>query len=214
MDEAGVGGAVVEGLPFFFFGVEAIAVAGPEPVAAVGRREEASGAAGGGEHGADDIVPDVGGHEGGFVEDGEIEAGAAEFVGAVGAADGDHAAFWQVNSPFGCAYYEAGEVFYRAYQVAPDLACHLVGGADPPAVFVFEVGGSEDLDDSQLRFAPAAAAGYGFEAGGVVEDFPLSGVWRSAENGRRHIRFGWMFRFALAGSAPGYHSVPPVFGLG
>ena len=187
VNEIGIGGFEMEGLPFRFLGVEAGAVAAPEPVASVGCAEEAGDAAGKGEHGADDIVPDARGHEGGFVKDGKIQAFAAEFIGVVGAADGDHATFGQVNATFSRAYYDAGEVFDAGFEVAPDLACHLVGGGDPPAAFVFHVGGLEDVDDSQLRFAPAPAAGQGFEACGVVEDFFLSGVWGSAGDGRRQI---------------------------
>ena len=187
VNEIGIGGAEMEGLPFGFLGIEAGAVAAPEPVASVGRAEEAGDAAGGGEHGTDDIVPDAGGHEGGFVEDGEIQAFAAEFIGIMGAADGDHAAFGQVNAAFSRAYYDAGEVFDAGFEVAPDLACHLVGGGDPPAAFVFHVRGFEDVDQPQLRFAPAPAAGQGLEACGVIEDFQLSGVGRSAGDGRGQI---------------------------
>ena len=89
MDKAGIGGAEMEGLPLILFGVAAVLVALPEPVASVGSAEEAGDAAGFGEHGADDVVPDAGGHEGGFVEDNEIEAGAAEIIGIMGAADDD-----------------------------------------------------------------------------------------------------------------------------
>ena len=104
IDELGLGGAEMEGSPFVLQGVEAVAMAFPEPVAALGCAEEAGGPAGRGEHGSDDIVPDMGGHPGGFVEDGEIEAVAAQFIGIMGAADGDHPAFWQINAAFGFVY--------------------------------------------------------------------------------------------------------------
>ena len=112
IDEAGLGGAEMEGSPFFFFGIEAGAMAMPEPVSSVGRAEEAGGAAGKGEHGTDDVVPDTGGHPGGFVDDGKVQAFAAKFIGVVGAADGDDSAFWQVNAAIGRAYVDAGEMFY------------------------------------------------------------------------------------------------------
>ena len=81
IDEFGLGGAEMESSPFVLQRVEAVAMAFPKPVAALGCAEEAGAAAGSGEHGSDDIVPNMGGHPGGFVEDGEIEAVAAQFIG-------------------------------------------------------------------------------------------------------------------------------------
>ena len=108
IDEFGLGGAEMESSPFVLQRVEAVAMAFPKPVAALGCAEEAGAAAGSGEHGSDDIVPNMGGHPGGFVEDGEIEAVAAQFIGVMGAADGDHTAFLQINAALGLVN---GDVF-------------------------------------------------------------------------------------------------------
>ena len=99
--------ALMKGLPFIFFGVQADAVEFPEPISSVGRGEEERAAAGGGEHGSDDVLPEGGAHVGGFVEHGEVDAVAAEVIGIVGAADGDHAAAGQVNPFFSFAYGDA-----------------------------------------------------------------------------------------------------------
>ena len=102
-------------------GIAAVAMAFPEPVAAFGCAQKTGGAAGGGEHGPDDIVPDMGGHAGGFVEDDEVETVSAQFVGVMGAADGDDAALWQVDAALGFVDDDVFEVLDDAHEAAPGL---------------------------------------------------------------------------------------------
>lgn len=99
-------------------------------------------------------------------------------------------------------------MFDAVFQVAPDLARHLVGGGDPPAAFVFEVGGFEDVDQPQFRFAPASSASECLEAGGAFEDLHLPRVGHYALDGRRQIRCGWVG--VVAGPFPAFQSRPPV----
>ena len=126
-------------------------------------------------------------HAGGFIEHDEIEAVAAQFVGIMGAADGDHAAFGQIDAALCMTNYYAGQMFYGAHQVAPDLARHPVGGRQPPAAFVLHVSGVEDVGFAQLRLAPAASASQHFEAGWALQDGLLAGVGPHEGYGGRRI---------------------------
>ena len=99
--------------PILLFGVEPIAVAFPEPVASVGRAEEERAAAAGGKHGSDDLVPGIAVDESRFIDDHEIEASAAQLMPTMGAANLDHPAFWQIDSPFCQAYFHPFQVFDR-----------------------------------------------------------------------------------------------------
>ena len=210
INEVGLAGAELEGSPFLFQGIEAVAQALPEPVASVGRAEEAGYAAGGGEHGSDDIVPDAGGHEGGFVEDGEIEAGTAEFVGVMGGADGDHTAFWQIDAAFTVAYDDVFQVFDCVYQIGPDVVSRLIARDDPPAALVFQVCRFQDFDESHLRFAPAPPASQDFEARGAFEDFHLPGVGHVEGYRGRQIGFGCVVPFPFGPSGKDLHSCPLI----
>ena len=176
IDEGVVGGGKVEGLPVAPLGVLAELVQVVEPVASVGGAQEEGAAAGGGEHGSDDLDPELRVHEGGFIEDDEIESFAAQVVGVPGAVDGDHAAAGQVNAAFAFADLLPFQWFGSALQVAPDLGGHFAGGRQPPAAFVLPDCGYEDAGDAEFGFAPAASAGDDFEASRVVHDLRLSRV--------------------------------------
>lgn len=101
VNEGVIKGGVVEASPSG--AVTGVGEAFPEPVFAVGGAEEEGVAFAFEEHGLDDLGPDGGLHEGGFVEDDEIEAGTAQVIGGVGAFDGDPAAAGEVEAAVGFA---------------------------------------------------------------------------------------------------------------
>ena len=78
----------------------------------------------GDKHGPNDGRPDGRVHEGGFVEQDKIQAFAAQAVGIMGAAEGDHAAVGKVDAAFSLADPQILQGRDRSFQVAPDLARH------------------------------------------------------------------------------------------
>lgn len=175
-DEFVIGGGKVEGSPFVFFGIEADAIEVPEPVTSAGGAEEEGASARRDEHGSNDLGPGLLIDESGFVEDDEIQAVAAKVIGIVSAANGNHAAVWEINAAFSFAYFQAGQVSEAVFEVAPDLVRHPFGGRQPPAAVSPLEGVDQDGGFAEFGFAPAASAGGYFEAGGVLQDFPLPGV--------------------------------------
>ena len=192
-DERVIGAVEMEGSPVFLCGIEAQLVQLPEPVAAFGGAEDEGFAEGGGEHGSDDFDPKAAVDEGGFVEDGEIEPFAAQVIGIISAANGDHAAVRQVDAALVLADFAPFQGFDSALQVSPDLIGHLVGRGDPPAAFVLDDGRDQDGRQRQFRFPPAASAGHDFEAGGVLHHPFLPRVEPLEFDRRRGVRSGWSF---------------------
>ena len=190
MDEVVGGGGKVEGLPFVFFGIKSDAIEVPEPVTPAGGAEEEGASSGGDEHGSNDVGPGAGMDEGGFVEDGEIQAFSAEVIGIPSAADGDHAAVWEIDASFSFAYFQVWQVDEAVFEVAPDLARHWFGGRQPPAAVIVLQSVVENCNFAEFGFAPSASAGGYFEAGWVVQDFHLPGVSGGEFDRRRRIRRG------------------------
>lgn len=200
--DEGVVGAGEMKVPPTALALDAHLIEMPEGVFAVGGGEKERAAAPIQEHGADDFRPDGGGHEGGFVEDDEIQPCPAQVIRRVGGADGDGTAAGEVEAAVGVVDAATGEMGGDGLHLFPDIGGHGVGGGEPPT-FLTTGGGGEDGIEADEGFAETAATGDDAKTGAGFKNGLLVGMGRGQANqmflasGQIQLQFG-------------FHGRPPV----
>ena len=147
-------------------------------VAAFGRPDEEGAALAVGEGGAEAVGPGVGFEVGGFVEDDEIQAFAAERVGVEAAFHQDGGAVCELDGEFLFGGFLRPEGLGDCFQAAPDDAFgEFFGRGDIPDQLIgCGFGGAGDFGQREFGFPKAAAGNQHAEAFGGVKDLKLACV--------------------------------------
>jgi len=120
------------------------------------------------------LRPDGRFHEGGFIEDDEIQPCSAQIVGRVSAFDSDPAATFEVEAAGGFADADV-EITTGEFEITPDVIGHVIGGGEPPAGFAIS-NGFENSAFADFGFTETAATSDDLKTGFALQNDFLVGM--------------------------------------